>query len=167
MRTSASSQFAWSLDGKQDSEAVAKVGNNATFDQPYDYAAITDLYFVSAFLPDAPERTTVVTLHNTIDLPSNLSDPNSEKKPAHVLGLAVGDTSGVTRLRLYAGPKAMDVLDLDSRHRPRRQAHRAIARAADPVRLADHHRQASLSGPALPGRCTASTTGAGPSSSSP
>ena len=108
--TSASSQFDWSLDSKQDSMAVAKVGNNATFDQPYQYAAITDLYFVSAFLPDAPERTTLVTLHNTVDLPGDLSDPNSKKKPAHVLGLAVGDTSGNTRLRLYAGPKSMDIL---------------------------------------------------------
>jgi len=108
--TSASSQFDWSLDGKQDSMAVAKVGNDATLDGPYQYAAIADLYFVSAFLPDAPERTTVVTLHNTVDLPSDLSDPNSKKKPAHVLGLAVGDNSGNTRLRLYAGPKSMDIL---------------------------------------------------------
>jgi YidC/Oxa1 family membrane protein insertase len=109
-RTSTLSQFAWSLDGKQDSQGVAKVSNNATFDQPYAYAAITDLYFVSAFMPDAPERVSVVTLHNTIDVPSDLSDPSSQKKPAQVPGLAVGDTSGVTRLRLYAGPKSMDVL---------------------------------------------------------
>ena len=109
-RTSTLSQFAWSLDGKQDSQGVAKVSNNATFDQPYAYAAITDLYFVSAFMPDAPERVSVVTLHNTIDVPSDLSDPSSQKKPAQVPGLAMGDTSGVTRLRLYAGPKSMDVL---------------------------------------------------------
>jgi YidC/Oxa1 family membrane protein insertase len=108
--TSANSQFAWSLDGKQNSQSVAKVGNNATLNEPYTYAAITDLYFVSAFLPDTPERATIVTLHNTIDLPSNLNDPNSTKKPAHVLGLAMGDTSGDTRLRLFAGPKAMDAL---------------------------------------------------------
>jgi YidC/Oxa1 family membrane protein insertase len=86
------------------------VGNDATLDLPYSYAAVTDLYFVAAFMPDVPDRTTLVTLHNTIDLPSDLSDPNSEKKPAHVLGLAMGDVSGSTRLRLYAGPKAMDVL---------------------------------------------------------
>jgi YidC/Oxa1 family membrane protein insertase len=110
VRTSAAAQFAWSVDGKQDSEAVTKVGNNATFDQPYAYAAVTDLYFVSAFLPDVPDRATIVTLHNTVDLPNDLSNPNSEKKPAHVLGLAVGDTSGSTRLRLFAGPKAMDVV---------------------------------------------------------
>jgi YidC/Oxa1 family membrane protein insertase len=110
VRTSALSQFDWSVDGKQDSVAVAKVGNNATLDLPYAYAAVTDLYFTAAFLPDAPERATTVTLHNTIDLPGDLSDPNSSKKPAHVLGLAMGDTSGSTRLRLYAGPKAMDLL---------------------------------------------------------
>jgi YidC/Oxa1 family membrane protein insertase len=110
VRTSAMSQFAWSVDGKQDSQAVTKVGNNATFDQPYAYAAVTDLYFVSAFLPDVPDRATVVTLHNTVDLPGDLSNPNSEKKPAHALGLAVGDTSGSTRLRLFAGPKAMDIV---------------------------------------------------------
>jgi YidC/Oxa1 family membrane protein insertase len=110
IRTSALSQFDWSLNGKQDSEAVAKISNSATLDLPYSYAAVTDLYFVAAFLPDTPDRATLVTLHNTIDLPSVLSDPNSEKKPAHVLGLAMGDTSGSTRLRLYAGPKAIDLL---------------------------------------------------------
>jgi YidC/Oxa1 family membrane protein insertase len=114
------SYFAWSLDGKQDSRTATPggflfwsnpgVSNNATLDQPYQYAAITDLYFASAFLPDVPERATVVTLHNSIDLPSDLNDPNSQKRPAHVLGLAVGDNSGFTRLRLFAGPKAMDVL---------------------------------------------------------
>jgi YidC/Oxa1 family membrane protein insertase len=104
------SQFAWSLNGKQDSETASKVKGEATLDQPYSYAAITDLYFAAAFLPDSPERTTVVTLHKTIDIPGDLSDPNSAKKPAHVLGLAVGDQSGTTRLRLFAGPKAMDVM---------------------------------------------------------
>jgi YidC/Oxa1 family membrane protein insertase len=104
------SYFAWSLDGKQDYIAASKVSGNATLDQPYSYAAITDLYFVSAFLPDDPAATTVVTLRNSINLPSDLSDPNSSKKPADVLGLAVGDSSGLDKLRLFAGPKAMDVL---------------------------------------------------------
>ena len=104
------SMFAWSIAGKQDSMNAAKVSGNATFDQPYEYAAITDLYFASAFLPDAPERTTVVTLHNTIDLPSDLSDPNSKPLATSVLGLAVGDAGGFTRTRLYVGPKQMDVL---------------------------------------------------------
>jgi YidC/Oxa1 family membrane protein insertase len=110
VRTSAASQFAWSLSGKEDSVAPKKVSNNASFDLPYSYAAVMDLYFAAAFLPENPERTTVVTLHNALDVPGNLSDPTSQKTPADVLGLAVGDTSGTTRLRLFAGPKATDTL---------------------------------------------------------
>ncbi|MGA2906600.1 MAG: membrane protein insertase YidC [Terracidiphilus sp.] len=102
--------FAWSIDGKQDSQAAAKVSGNKTLDAPYQYAADMDLYFASVFLPDAPDRATVVTLHNAIELPGDASDPNSKKIHIDVLGLAVGDTSGATRLRLFAGPKATDVL---------------------------------------------------------
>jgi YidC/Oxa1 family membrane protein insertase len=104
------SQFAWSLDSKQDSMASKKVSGNATLEQPYEYAAVIDLYFAAAFLPEVPARATTLTLHNTIDLPSDLTDPNSQKRPADVLGLALGDSSGFTRLRLYTGPKEMDVL---------------------------------------------------------
>ncbi len=109
-RTPTPSFFAWSIAGKQDSQAVSKVSGNNTLDQPYEYAAVMDLYFASAFLPDAPDRTTVVTLHNAIELPGDTSDPNSKKTHVDVLGLAVGDTSGDTRLRLFAGPKATDLL---------------------------------------------------------
>ena len=34
LRTSASSQFVWSLDGKQDQQAAAKISGNATLDSP-------------------------------------------------------------------------------------------------------------------------------------
>ena len=105
------SQLAWSIDGKQDTEAAKKVSGNATFDQPYEYAAIMDLYFTAAFLPANPQRATMVSFHNTIDLPSDLTDPNSAKKPADVIGLAVGDQSGDTRLRLFAGPKETEILN--------------------------------------------------------
>ena len=104
------SQFAWSLGGKQDTESASKISNNNTLEGNYEYAASADLYFAAAFLPDAPERTTVVTLHHAVDLPTDPSNPNSAKKPADVLGVAVGDTSGDTHLRLYAGPKQMDIL---------------------------------------------------------
>jgi YidC/Oxa1 family membrane protein insertase len=103
-------KFAWSLNGKDDSTDAKKVSGNATLDQPFDYAAVSDLYFAAAFLPDAPARFTVVTLHNSIELPADPSDPNSQKRPADVIGLAVGDTSGSTRVRLFAGPKETDVL---------------------------------------------------------
>jgi YidC/Oxa1 family membrane protein insertase len=103
-------KFVWSLDGKDDSTDAKKIGGNATLDQPFDFAAVSDLYFAAAFLPDTPARFTVVTLHNSIELSSDPSDPNSQKRPSDVIGLAVGDTSGSTRVRLFAGPKETDVL---------------------------------------------------------
>jgi YidC/Oxa1 family membrane protein insertase len=102
--------FDWSLDGKSDSKAASKVGNDATLDGDYQYAAAADLYFAAAFLPDDPPQATVVTLHKTIDLPTDLSNPNSEKKPADVMGVAVGEVNGDSRMRLYVGPKQMDLL---------------------------------------------------------
>jgi YidC/Oxa1 family membrane protein insertase len=110
IRTSVASQIAWSSNGKQDSTVAKKVSGNATFTQPYSYAAISDLYFAAAFLPDNPDQATMVTLHNSIMVPGTLSDPNSAKTPADVIGLAVGDTSGHTRVRLFAGPKSTDIL---------------------------------------------------------
>ena len=104
------SYFVWSINGKSSSLTATKVSGNDTIDQPYQYAAVMDLYFAAAFLPEAPDRTTVVTLHNAIDLATNPSDPNSKKTRADVLGVAVGDSSGLTRVRLFAGPKATDVL---------------------------------------------------------
>jgi YidC/Oxa1 family membrane protein insertase len=109
-QTRTPSFFAWSINDKQDSQAAAKVSGNNTLDAPYQYAADMDLYFASVFLPDAPDRATVVTLHSAIEIPSDATDPNSKKVSIDVLGLAVGDTSGDTRLRLFAGPKATDVL---------------------------------------------------------
>jgi len=105
------SQFAWSIDGKSDQQPAAKVGGNATLNQAYQYAGISDLYFAAVFLPTDPSDASLVTLHNSIDLPGDLSDPNSQKKPTDVIGLAVGDQSGSTSVRLYAGPKQMDVLN--------------------------------------------------------
>jgi len=111
VRTSASSMFVWESNGKNDSLAAHKVSNNATLNQSYSYAAISDLYFATAFLPENPDAATVVTLHNAIELPSDLSDANSKKTPADVIGMAVGDQSGATHVRLFAGPKATEVLN--------------------------------------------------------
>ncbi|MGH9600152.1 MAG: membrane protein insertase YidC [Terracidiphilus sp.] len=109
--TSSSSKFAWSLNGKQDSIAAKKVSGNATLTEPYSYAAVTDLYFAAAFLPYDPGDTTVVTLHHSVELSSNPGSPNGKKKPAEVIGMAMGSTSGATHLRLFAGPKETDVLN--------------------------------------------------------
>jgi YidC/Oxa1 family membrane protein insertase len=103
-------KFAWSIDGKHDSVGPNKVSGNATLEQPYEYSAVIDLYFAAAFLPAAPSRATVVTLHNSIDVPKDASAPSGEKFKSSVLGLAVGDTSGQTHTRMFAGPLQFDVL---------------------------------------------------------
>jgi YidC/Oxa1 family membrane protein insertase len=106
----AASKFATSIDGKRDSVGANKVSGNASLEQPYDYAATIDLYFAAAFLPSVPSRATVVTLHNAVEVPKDATQPNSQKFSSPVLGLAVGDTSGVTNTRLFAGPLQFDVL---------------------------------------------------------
>jgi YidC/Oxa1 family membrane protein insertase len=106
----AASKFATSIDGKRDSVAATKVSGNATSEQPYDYAATIDLYFAAAFLPSAPSRATVVTLHNAIEAPKDASQANAQKFSSPVLGVAVGDISGITNTRLFAGPLQHDVL---------------------------------------------------------
>ncbi len=108
--TSTSSLFTWSIGGKQDSTKAKDVSGNDTYYQSYEYAAVTDLYFAAAMMPDNSSDASVVTLHNSIDLPSDPKDPNSKITPAPVLGLAMGDTGGYTRLRIYAGPKELDIL---------------------------------------------------------
>jgi len=104
------SQIVSSINDKQDTIASGKVSGNATTEQPYEYAALTDLYFAAAFLPDQPADATMVTMHHSVDVPSDLTNPNSQKKPTDVLGLAMGSTSGDAHLRLYAGPKATEIL---------------------------------------------------------
>lgn len=107
---SVASQFAWYLNGKADYTKATKVSSGSTFNEPYSYAAVADLYFAAAFMPYDHDNTSVVTLHHELELLSNPSDPNSKKKPAEVIGLAMGDTTGVTHLRLFAGPKETSVL---------------------------------------------------------
>ncbi|HEX4284007.1 MAG TPA: membrane protein insertase YidC [Terracidiphilus sp.] len=103
-------QLVTSIGGKQDTTAAAKVSGNATAEQSFDYAAIIDLYFTMALLPDAPQTSTLVTQHNTVDVLSDLSNPSSQKKPAPVIGVAMGDINGPAHLRVFAGPKQTDVL---------------------------------------------------------
>jgi YidC/Oxa1 family membrane protein insertase len=106
----AGGKIIWAVNGKDDSTDGKKVVNNSSTDAPYQWAAVSDLYFAAAFMPDSPERATAVTLHRTFEAPVDATKPNEEKRVSDVLGLAVGDTSGTTKLRLYVGPKQTDVL---------------------------------------------------------
>ena len=104
-------KFAFSSDGKLDTTAPKKINGGATLNQPFDYAAAIDLYFTATFLPANPADATLVTLRNTIDVPRDTADPKGPKIPEPVLGLAMGNTSGPTHTRLFAGPLQFDVLD--------------------------------------------------------
>jgi YidC/Oxa1 family membrane protein insertase len=125
-RTSTLSQFAWSLDGKQDSQGVAKVSNNATFDQPYAYAAITDLYFVSAFMPDARARFRghAAQHHRRAQRPERPQQPE-EAGPSAWTG------HGRHQRRYSSAPLRRPQVDGRAEFNPRhwrgRQAHRAVA----------------------------------------
>lgn len=79
---------------------------------PFQWAAAVDQYFTAAFMPESPKDAVVVTLHEALDIPRNLDKPNeSEKDKASVLGLAMGSADGLTRERLFVGPKAVDLLE--------------------------------------------------------
>jgi YidC/Oxa1 family membrane protein insertase len=88
-----------------------KLTNGSILSGSTDWAAASDLYFAAAFLPDTPQKSTVVALHNSITIPRNIKkpDPNSTDL-APVIGTAVGTPNGESALRLYAGPKLINVL---------------------------------------------------------
>ncbi|MDE3104817.1 MAG: membrane protein insertase YidC [Acidobacteriota bacterium] len=103
-------------DGKVDHLAAKKVTGGDTLSGPFDWAGVSDPYFAAVFLPDHSETATVATLHNQLDVAktirrTGMSAPSS-KGPVlvNILGAAIGDTSGTTDVRVFAGPKAISVL---------------------------------------------------------
>ena len=103
----AQSQFDTMQGGKDDREAPKKVSGGATLPGPYDWAGVSDLYFAAIFLPDLPSQSFLVGLHDSIDIPRHGSQ---QTDPASIIGAAMGSTSGRTSMRLFAGPKVLDVL---------------------------------------------------------
>lgn len=96
----------WFLTGKK------WVSGGQTLNGPFQWAGTGDRYFFAAFMPESPQDTALVTLNNQIEVPRDPSNPNDTvKEKVSVLGLAFGNTSGVTRSRVFAGPKAVNVLD--------------------------------------------------------
>jgi YidC/Oxa1 family membrane protein insertase len=146
IKTSATSYFAWALNGKTDSTIAKKVSGNATTDAPYSYAAVMDLYFAAAFLPDDPAGTTVVTLHNAINVPKNL-----RKDSCGRCGRCGWRPEWRHASAPVCRPQGNRHSQVGTRHRRRRQGGRAVARAADSVWILDIYRQAALHCAALPG----------------
>ena len=90
----------------------------------------------------------MVTLHNTVDLPRDLSDPNSEKAGRTCSDWPWATTAATPGCASLPGPRR-SISHPSAPIGAGRRARRAVAGAADSVRLAHGHRQAALSGPAL------------------
>jgi YidC/Oxa1 family membrane protein insertase len=94
------------------SSARLKISNGNTLRGPFNWAGPQDQFFAAIFLPDDPDTAAMVTFHEAISVPKDPKkpDPNNVNR-YDVLGAAVGDTSGVTRERLFVGPKTLEVLE--------------------------------------------------------
>jgi len=117
----ASTTIDWNENGSIERKAAASgnfitghkwVANGQTINDPFYWAALVDKYFAVAFMPPSPQGTALVTLNNQVEIPKNPSNPNdTTKEKVSVLGAAFGSTTGQTRLRILAGPKAVDLLE--------------------------------------------------------
>ena len=105
----AQSQFDTMQGGKDDRQAPKKISGGGTIPGPFEWAGVSDLSFAAVFLPDDPGQTLLVGLHDAIDVARHGSK-SEQTDSASVLGAAMGSTSGHTSLRLFAGPKVLEVL---------------------------------------------------------
>ena len=107
--------------GKEEHLAGKKVSGGGTLDGPFDWAGVSDQYFAAIFLPDSPRTATVATLHNEITVEkvarkngvgqgSPVSGDSKGTVQVPLLGAAIGDVNGPTMTRIYAGPKAVNIL---------------------------------------------------------
>jgi YidC/Oxa1 family membrane protein insertase len=104
-------------DAKVDHLAPKKVSGGDTINGPIDWVGVSDPYFAAVFLPESASTATAATLHNQIDVVKTIRNtglgsgvPSKGGMMVPILGTAVGDVSGHTITRIYAGPKAVSVL---------------------------------------------------------
>ena len=100
----------WHGGDKVIREPIKKLSSGATVKGPFAWAAAADQYFAAVFMPDDVKASAMVTLRNAIELPKDPAKPEGEKMKEEVVGAAVGNINGPTSERLFAGPKALDVL---------------------------------------------------------
>jgi YidC/Oxa1 family membrane protein insertase len=105
----ASGQIEYQVNADAEHTAGAKISGGNSLHGTYNWVGTSTSYFGAVFIPDNTENLTVVTLHKAIDFVPDPKKPN-EAKSVDVLGIAAGHP-GETSARLFAGPKALDVLD--------------------------------------------------------
>ena len=113
----AGAQLDVARNGKEEHLAPKKVSGGDTLNGPFDWAGTSDVYFAAIFLPDSPDTATLATLHNQLDVAKTIrrtglgsGAPAKGAIEVPVLGAALGDTTGHTQTRIFAGPKAVNVL---------------------------------------------------------
>lgn len=99
-------------EGKVERLAAKKVSGGNTIRGPFYWAGPQDQYFAAIFLPENPNTAAMVTLHEAVTVPKDPAKPDPTNVARYeVLGGAVGDTEGLTRERLFVGPKAIHILE--------------------------------------------------------
>ena len=106
----AHSRIAWQNGGKIERLEPKKVSGGKTLPGPLHWAGVEGQYFGVVFLPDDPDHSALVTLHEGMEVLADPAKPEGDKKPVAILGVAVGDPRGPTRTRVFVGPKSLDVL---------------------------------------------------------
>ena len=104
------SDIEYQYNDKTTQLAIKKVSGGGTVRGPFNWAGIGDSYFAAVFVPQNPQTSVLVTLRNALQIPKDPGKPKEGLTAVDVLGAAVGDSSGVTNARLYAGPKSLDDL---------------------------------------------------------
>ena len=90
---------------------IKHVSGGNTIRVPFYWAGVSDQYFAAVFLPDDPNSAVLVSLRNPLQVPKDLNKPDpNDTIHVDVLGSAVGSTTGHTSLRLFAGPKNVQIL---------------------------------------------------------
>jgi len=117
----ASTSIDWNQNGTIERKAATSgnfitghkwVANGQTLNQPINWVGLVDKYFAVVFMPPSPEGHALVTLNNQLEVPKNPGNPSdTSKEKVSVLGTAFGSTTGLTRARIFAGPKAVDLLE--------------------------------------------------------
>jgi len=77
----------------------------------FQWVGASDAYFAAAFLFEQPQNATFAELRNAIEIPKDPANPQGEKAKTEVLGVAAGALNAPSSVRLFAGPKAVDVLE--------------------------------------------------------
>ena len=108
----ASTTVDYQLNGGIERLSPKKVSGGNTVRGPFNLAGIADQYFAAVFIPEDPQNSVLVTLHNSLEIPKDPQKPNPQDTvKVDILGSATGNSVGATMGRMYVGPKALEVLE--------------------------------------------------------